>query len=248
MDRWEQRRVRWEERRSRRHSHTGGGLVIGALVVAVGLFMLLDNLDIVHIHDIWQYWPVLLIVFGVSKVLDSRTSSGYLWGGVVALVGAFLLLDNLHYIYFNANLIWPLVIIAFGVSMLLRTVDRRKYLDGTAASLDPTAGGSAVFSGVKRRIDSADFRGGDANVVFGEVQFDLRNAGMTVDQAVIDVNVVFGGVKIFVPTTWLVQVTAATVFGGVEDKTLPPKPDPNVKTPRLIISGAVVFGGINLYN
>jgi len=38
------------------------------------------------------------------------------------------------------------------------------------------------------------------------------------------------------------------VFGGVNDKTIHPKPDPNVKTPRLVITGAVIFGGITLRN
>ena len=71
---------------------------------------------------------------------------------------------------------------------------------------------------------------------------------MTVDEAVIDVNVVFGEVEVRVPETWIVINRAAVVFGGVNDKTIHPKPDPNVKTPRLVITGAVIFGGLNLRN
>lgn len=251
--RWEQRRMerqaRWEARRARGHHNPAPGIFVGGIIIAVGLSLLLDNLGIIRLHDIWQYWPVLLIVWGVSHILTRNTGPGYIWGGVVALVGALLLLDNLDILYFNVHLIWPMIIIAAGVGMLLHALEHQRFWGGgPPPSSDSITQGAAIFGNNRRRIDSQDFRGAEAHTVFGEVVFDLRSAAMTVDQAVIDVNVVFGAVKIFVPQTWLVQVKAASVFGGIEDKTLPPRPDPNTKTPRLVITGNVVFGAINLYN
>jgi predicted membrane protein len=254
QQRWEQRRqerqTRWEARMARRRAYPGtGGFFAGAIVAAIGLLLLLDNLGIVRFHDIWQYWPVLLIVWGVSHILSSRNAFSYAWGGVIALIGALFLLNNLDIVFFNFHLIWPLIIIAVGVGMLLHAFERQHYgMAGGPPSSDPMAEGFAIFGNTKRRVDSQDFRGGKASSVFGEVIFDLRSATMVVDEAVIDLDVVFGAVKIFVPQTWLVQVKAVTVFGGVEDKTLPPRPDPNVKTPHLIVAGNVVFGGISLYN
>src|SRR5579863_5295518 len=98
--RWEQkmeaRRARWEGRAAGRQYRSGShGLFFGAIVVAVGVLLLLDNLDIFRFHDIWQYWPVVLIALGVSRIVDSRTPSGWIWGGMVTLVGSFLLLDRL---------------------------------------------------------------------------------------------------------------------------------------------------------
>jgi predicted membrane protein len=109
-------------------------------------------------------------------------------------------------------------------------------------------GTHAFFSDSKSGSDTQDFHGGDATAVFGAARFDLRNASMTVDEARIDVNVVFGEAEVRVPETWSVVNRAAVVFGGVNDKTIHPKPDPNVKTPRLVITGAVIFGGITLRN
>jgi predicted membrane protein len=252
--RWEQkqegRRARWEERMSRRRSHHPGshGIFFGAIVIAAGCLLLLDNLGIVRFHDFWQYWPVLLVAYGVSRVVDSRCLSGYVWGGMIALIGAFLLLDTLDIIVFNFNVVWPLLLIAFGLSAVFRGVERKSIPIGSPSSTSPVVGTHAFFSDSKSGSDTQDFHGGDATAVFGAARFDLRNASMTVDEARIDVNVVFGEAEVRVPETWSVVNRAAVVFGGVNDKTIHPKPDPNVKTPRLVITGAVIFGGITLRN
>jgi predicted membrane protein len=251
--RWEQRqearRARWEERMSRHRYRSGThGIVFGAIVVAIGCLLLLDNLGIVRFHDVWQYWPVLLVAYGVSRIVDARTPSGYVWGGVIALIGAFLLLDTLDIIVFNFAVVWPLILIAFGISVLVRALERNQILPGAGLSASPVVGSTAIFSESKSGSDTQDFHGGEATAVFGAARFDLRNASMTVDEARIEVNVVFGEVEVRVPETWSVINRAGVVFAGVNDKTIHPKPDPNVKTPRLVITGAVIFGGITLRN
>jgi hypothetical protein len=169
-------------------------------------------------------------------------------------VGALWLLDNLHILIFDfdlGNLIWPLLVIGFGVTLLLKALDRRKYLDGVAPGVPAgtgLAGAWAVFSSVKRRIDDQDFKGGDVSAVFGEVKIDLRKAAIASGQAVIDVNALFAGVDIRVPETWVVVLKGAGVFGAFEDKTIPPRTDPGVKPPQLVITGTAVFGATKVDN
>jgi predicted membrane protein len=242
---------RLHDRFSGRRYHSGGsGIVIGGLIVVIGLLILLDNLGIVRVHDVWRYWPLLLIVFGISKVLGACRPAGYLWGGAIVLIGALLLLDNLDIVVFNYELIWPLVLIAFGLSMLLRAMDRRRTFDGATVSVstEPVLEIVAVFSGTRRTIDTKDFRGGEIVAVFGGVRLDLRQAMIAVDHADLEINAVFGGVEIQVPETWNVQCKGAGVFGGFDDKTIHPRPDPGVKTPLLVITGAAVFGGLSVTN
>ena len=92
--------------------------MLGALIVGVGLIILLDNLGIVRVYDIWRFWPVILIGFGISRILESRHPGGQVWGGLMVLIGAAFLLDNLHILVFDfdvSQLIWPLAVIGFGV-------------------------------------------------------------------------------------------------------------------------------------
>lgn len=248
-DRIQRKMARFEDRmRNRRYRSGGSGIVIGGIIVLVGLSLLLDNMGIVRFHDVWQYWPVLLIVYGVSRIVSCQAVSSLVWGGAVALIGAFLLLDNLDIIAFNFSYIWPLIIIAFGLSMLVRALDRKRYIEGAPVTSEPVLSIVAVFSGSRRVIDNPDFRGGDVVAVFGGVRLDFRRAGITADKAVLEINAVFGGVEIRVPENWSVTTKGVGIFGGFDDKTIHPKPDPNVKTPELIITGATVFGGMSVTN
>jgi len=242
----EARRARWDQRMSRQQYRSGShGIFFGAIVVAIGCLLLLDNLGIFRFHDVWQYWPVLLIAFGVSRIVDSHSPSGYVWGGAMALIGAFLLLDTLDIIVFNFEVVWPVILIAFGVSILFRAIERPHIpISGSA----PVIGTHALFSESRSGSDAQDFSGGQASAIFGAARFDLRNASMTIDEARIDANVIFGEVEVRVPETWSVINRASVLFGGVNDKTIHPRPDPNVKTPRLVITGAVLFGAITLRN
>ena len=231
------------------HHHSGAsGIIIGSIIVLVGLGLLLDNMNIVRFHDIWRYWPVLLVVYGVSRVLDGRSLSSYVWGGAITLIGAFLLLDNLEIVSFNFDYIWPVLIIAFGLSMLVRAMDRKRYVDGVATSSESALNVVAVFGGSRRVVDAQDFCGGDITAVFGGVRLDLRRAAIATGRAVLEINAVFGGVEIRVPENWNVQTKGVGVFGGFDDKTLHPKPDPEGKTPELLITGAAVFGGMSVSN
>ncbi|HEX6897042.1 MAG TPA: DUF5668 domain-containing protein, partial [Bryobacteraceae bacterium] len=95
-------RMEYKLHRRRERYHSGAsGLVLGSIIVLVGLGLLLDNMGIVQFRDIWRYWPVFLIVYGVSRILSCQAVSSLVWGGAITLIGAFLLLDNLEILTFN---------------------------------------------------------------------------------------------------------------------------------------------------
>lgn len=232
----------------RRYRSGPQGVVGGAIIVVVGLLLLLNNLHILHVRDIWDFWPLILVVFGVAKIVKSCSPAHILWGSVLAGVGALLLLDNLSMFHLNFNFVWPILLIAFGLTKLLSAQGRQRVRTAGGPDLSASPMLAAVFSGGKRRIATPDFRGVDVLALFGGFEVDLRGSRIEIDQAVIDVNAMFGGVKIRVPDNWTVTVQGFGMFGAFEDKTIPPRVDPNVKAQHLIITGVSIFGGTSICN
>jgi hypothetical protein len=104
----------------------------------------------------------------------------------------------------------------------------------------------AIFGGGKRRVQTQDFRGGQANAMFGGFEIDLRDAQMAGDSAAIDVFCFCGGGEIRVPESWNVSLKAVAIFGGQDDKTRPPAP--GVPHKELLVTGFILFGGLGVKN
>jgi hypothetical protein len=256
-ERWRQR---WE---ARRHHRRGGRFFFGGLIICIGVLFLLQNLGVLYVDQIWQYWPVILIVLGLSRLSMARSMGGRIWFGMVTVLGTALLLHNLGYIRGSAwNLTWPILIIGLGFSMLMRGIGRDhfwapgSFRQGSGPSNPAPSSGSsantldewAIFGGSRRRIDSQEFEGGEAVAVFGGVELDLRRAATKKDEVLIEANAVFGGIDIRAPEYWKVVVRGAGIFGGYEDKTLDTRSGENGKRPTLVITGYAVFGGVTVQN
>ena len=103
----------------------------------------------------------------------------------------------------------------------------------------------SVFSGVNRTILSKKFQGGKIACVFGGAEIDLTQADIT-GTVTIKMDVVFGGVKLIVPSNWGVQSNIDGAFHSVDDKRKYNSAitvDPNK---MLILKGSAVFGGIEV--
>ena len=229
------------------------GVVFAVILIAVGVLLFLDNIGVFHFHDIWRFWPVALIAVGVAKLFDCRGVGGRIWAAMWIFVGAAFLIDRLSVGHVNWNIIWPLALIGFGVMTRVKALERRRVPAGligsssAGTSEDNTLREWATFSGIKRRMETPNFQGGEMLAVFGGIDIDLRRAAIApgTKEVVIDANATFGGIELRVPETWLVVTRGLGIFGGYEDKTDPPtSPD----APKVVIKGFAVFGGIAVKN
>ena len=235
-----------------------GGAIIGLIFAAIGVLLLLQNLGFIVVEDLWDYWPVILIVLGLARLFESWSITGRLWGAIVAGLGVVFLLRNLGFIHANLwAFFWPAILIGIGIMMLLRSFGHRgscelhNWWDSQAATSDNSTLHSvkidAVFSHAERRFDTQEFEGGEIAAVFGGVELDLSKAGTSADQVRLECNAVFGGIEVRVPETWRVLLRGTGIFGGYSDETHPP-PRTDVKTPTLLVTGGAVFGGVNVKN
>ncbi len=250
-------------RPGRRH-HRGNRAVVGMVVIVVGVLALLDNLNFIDGRALQAYWPLVLIVLGLSKIFSRHWRSRPFGGTVLIVVGASLIAQNLGWLHLDWHTTWPALVILAGLMMVARSFFpgshgrcsgrwdgrwdghwgehgrrfRQSQIDhGNVVSI------KSAFSATSLRNDSQDFQGGDIDLSLAGLELDLRQASI-VESADLRISSLMSGVDIRVPTDWQVIIQGAPTMGGVEDRTVPPM-NP---TKRLVIRVEIVMGGLEIRN
>lgn len=164
------------------------------------------------------------------------------------LLGAFFIIWGIS-IVFDINIgrfIFPLLLIFFGISLLFN-YQWNVGDKNSETTQDKSLNYSTAFGSINRKIETDNFRGGKIDIVFGGGEIDLRNAKIKKGEtAKLEVNTVFGGIKIRVPENWAVNSSVTGVFGGFENNIKQPASDK--EEGRLELKGAAVFGGGEISN
>ena len=238
------------------------GMLVGLLLVILGGLLFIDNLDLLPFGVAGLFWPLAILAYcGLALV---RTSSPVTrtWAMVGIAWGSLLLLNDIHIIHIRGAILWPLILIAAGLLLLqyrirfpeIRPSEWRDHIAFSSNKSARTAAGRiaeyAVFSGVKRRVETISLEGGELTSVFGAIEIDLRKASISNPErtAAIEANVAFGAVEIRIPESWRVDMRGNAVFGAYEDKSIPPRPDPGSPVPTLQIFGGTAFGAVVVKN
>ena len=227
-------------------------LVIGVFIMALGVLLMLDRLDVLNVAArLLRFWPIGLMVLGVTILARRDDAHGRFWGFLWIFVGGWLLLSTLGLVRVGIwELIWPLLLILIGVSLVRQTMRRQS----ARAQAGTTGTGSlfAVLSESKRMARGGEpFRGAGMTAIMGGCVLDLRQATMAPgEEAIVDVLAVMGGHEIVVPPAWTVIPDVVPVMAGVEDKRLPVPVDtsvpPAMAPPRLVIRGFLLMAGLTI--
>jgi predicted membrane protein len=227
-----------------------GGVIMGGIFILIGLAFLLDHLGIISIGSLWRFWPLLVVFAGVMN-FTSRDRRA--WGLLLMLAGIVLELNELGITHFGWAAFWPMMLIALGLFIMWGSFQwGSKPAVSTSGAGDPrtTLNEAVVFGGLERRMTSQDFQGGDITAIFGGVELDLTEANIQGPEATLAITAIFGGVEVRIPRNWQVAFRGAPIFGGIEDKTRTSRIDDpaNSNLKVLVITGAVIFGGLEIKN
>jgi predicted membrane protein len=233
-----------------------GRLIVGGLLIFFGLLFTLDNFGVIDAGDVVAYWPVILIVIGVLRVLQPRNPGQRVFGVVMIGLGIFFQLQELGLTSLQFRDLWPAILVVIGGSLIWRAFDRNRALgSGWAVRATPAAGlrdsaphqsDFAFMGGVHRVVESSDYHGGDATAVMGAVELDLRGARIANPPAVLDVFALWGGIEITVPPEWRVETQVTPILGGVEKKARAAVKDSEGPEQVLVVRGTALMGGVEI--
>lgn len=218
-------------------------LVMGVLIMLLGVVFLLDNMDVLESEEILRFWPVVLVLLGLSQVLKPSTGAARAVGLVLIVAGVWLLLSELEFVDWDFWDMWPVFLVLIGATLVWRALG-----GGPSTSADSAAARVSAFAflnHIVRRSNSKDFKRADLTAFMGGCELDLREAAIGDAGAVVDCFAMWGGIDIRVPRDWSVTCTVVPVLGGTEDNSHLPSVD---VSKRLLVKGMVIMGGVEVKN
>jgi predicted membrane protein len=212
-------------------------LTLGLLLVAGGVLLLLDQLDVIAAGPLMgQWWPLVLVVLGLVRLIEQPRA--FSAPATLLLIGLVLLGFTTGVLTAAAwALLWPLALIVAGLWIALGMRGRTQ----PSVTDDDVVDAVAVFSGAERAPISTQFAGGSLLAVFGGVTVDCRRAELADTGATLRAVAIFGGCDIVVPDDWQVRIDGLALFGGNDDKTV--HRPVAAGEPVLVIRATSLFGG-----
>lgn len=101
---------------------SAGKLVFGIALLVIGVLTFFDAIDLWEWREIWRYWPVILIVLGVSNEVDAiRTRRG--GGGYILIaVGVWMLAGSQEFLGLDYRSAFPLGVVVAGIGVILHAL------------------------------------------------------------------------------------------------------------------------------
>lgn len=99
----------------------------GLLLIGFGLAIFLDQMDMIALRSVWHYSPLVLVVFGINKMIGYPTAKHFTNGLWLVFIGLWIFAvfeDMFGLTWYNS---WPFVIIASGVTMILEPIIKRRF-------------------------------------------------------------------------------------------------------------------------
>lgn len=216
----------------------------GIVLIAVGIVLGLNALDITNIDLFFDgWWTLFIIIPCFIDLFKDKDKTGNIVGLVI---GIFLLLSCQGLIDFSSlwKMVVPVVLILIGLSFIFKNTlsdSAKKIKEINSKNKENDKEILAVFSSQKVNVSDEKFEGSSISCVFGGVSLDLREAKITSD-IVINATSVFGGIDILVSDNVNIKVNSTSIFGGVDNKI--ENNSDNKKT--IYVNATCLFGGVDI--
>jgi hypothetical protein len=111
------------------------GMLWGLVFIGLGVAFLVDQLDYFDLWRMWEWWPLIGVVWGVSRII-AWTSADDVGSAVTwTLIALWVMTNTFEWFGLEWSNSWPLVLVAIGTGMV------------TTAALRPAFGRTTMASG-----------------------------------------------------------------------------------------------------
>lgn len=99
-----------------------GKLIFGLILLVIGILTFADFQNMIDYGEIWRFWPVLLIVAGVSHEMDALRERRSSRGFVLIAVGIWLLVSQTRILGLHYDSAFPLALTVVGLGIIVHSL------------------------------------------------------------------------------------------------------------------------------
>ena len=183
----------------------------GGVLILLGSVLLMNNLGYTNISVGWlirEFWPVALILWGVTFLINRKSTGELITGLIIITLGTIILGNRQEWFDLNLSQLWaffwPTVLILAGISFL-----RGPRLSGGSST--------AFMSGIEKTKTQWDLEDANYWAIMGGISLDLNKANMEPGKVyLLSCNALMGGIEIRVPADVTVYCQGTVTLGGLE--------------------------------
>jgi len=215
------------------HNRGVGGRLFGALLIVIAIGAVLVGTGTINFHpgiDLWEIILTVVLAFvALAGLLKGEWLEFFVPIAVFATVFNAEVVSWLHLQKLEIWLIWvAAILLSFGMeSLFSRRGHHGKYF-------------SADFSSTNSVFKAEEIANQTLKTTFGSLKVMIED-GTLPDNATLNLNAQFGGIKLSVPQGWQVIDDTNKSFAGVEIKG-----KNNTYGQTLTLTGNVSFGGVKV--
>ncbi len=103
-------------------------LVGGVLLLLVGALLVLRNYGAVPGLSLGDYWPMLLVWVGATRLLGPNRAEHLFSGALIVAMGVFFQVDRIGWVPAGADELWPVFMIAAGLVLILEAARAKRLV------------------------------------------------------------------------------------------------------------------------
>lgn len=99
-----------------------GKLIFGLILLAIGILTFADFTNMIDYGQIWRFWPVLLIVAGVSNEIEALRQRRHSGGFIMIAVGFWMLVAQTRIFGLHYRSAFPLALTIVGLGIIVHAL------------------------------------------------------------------------------------------------------------------------------
>ena len=232
---------------------TTNNILLGLFLIAIGIYVLLHELNYVSFDLFFDGWWSLLII--IPSTISLITKPNKIMSLMCIAIGVLFLLgfQGILEKRLAMKLIFPTIIIFVGLHFMLKPCKNKCHIFENDNHTDNFDGFqninyegqrdyAVLFSGQKVDVSNQLFKGANIKIMFGGFNLDLRRAVFDSDTS-INIQCLLGGAEIYVPNNINIEIVSNSICGGIDMNGVN-NPGSGHKT--LYIDSNCIFGGIDI--